>query len=65
MSVGQILKAWKGGGARLGVSEVATWLWREGQGEQVLCLYGLPASGFLYRKSAARFSQKGFGRDYI
>lgn len=50
MSVSQIVADWEARGAPLAVPGLASRIWREGEGEPVVCLHGVPASGFLYRK---------------
>ncbi len=50
MTVATIIAEWEARGSPLEVSDANTRLWREGTGAPVLCLHGVPASGFLYRK---------------
>lgn len=50
MSCRDVVSAWEARGRPLSVDGANTRLWREGRGEPVVCLHGVPASGFLYRK---------------
>jgi haloalkane dehalogenase len=50
MSVQQLVNDWKDRGESLQVPNASTRIWREGSGEPVVCLHGVPASGFIYRK---------------
>jgi len=43
----------------LQVPSANTRIWREGDGEIVVCLHGVPASGFLYRKVLPALATKG------
>ena len=59
MSVQQIVNSWKDRGASLQVPNAATRIWREGDGEPVVCLHGVPASGFIYRKVLPALAVRG------
>ena len=50
VSVKAILEEWEKRGAPLTVTGANSRIWRAGTGEPVVCLHGVPASGFLYRK---------------
>lgn len=50
MKAQAILKAWENRGEPLSVPGASTRIWREGTGDPVVCLHGVPSSGFLYRK---------------
>jgi haloalkane dehalogenase len=55
----QILQAWKSRGSPLSVPGANTHLWREGSGEPVVCLHGVPTSAFLYRKVLTYLAARG------
>jgi len=59
MSVRQLVNSWRDRGASLQVAGANTRIWREGDGEIVVCLHGVPASGFLYRKVLPALAAKG------
>jgi haloalkane dehalogenase len=59
MSVDQIVNSWKDRGESLQVPNASTRIWREGSGQPVVCLHGVPASGFLYRKILPALAAKG------
>lgn len=59
MSVAQIVADWESRGEPLPVPGLASRIWREGQGEPVVCLHGVPASGFLYRKVLPALARHG------
>jgi hypothetical protein len=46
-------------GRVLEVEGANTVLWRMGQGEIVLCVHGVPTSGFLYRKLLPELASRG------
>lgn len=50
MDCTDIVSAWELRGQPLGVEGANSRIWREGSSEAVICLHGVPASGFLYRK---------------
>lgn len=50
MGYRQVVAAWEARGHLLCVQGANSRIWREGTGEPVLCLHGVPASAFLYRK---------------
>ena len=59
MSARQIVDNWESRGAPLEVPGANTWVWREGNGQTVVCLHGVPASGFLYRKVLPELAVRG------
>jgi len=59
MSVRQIVNDWEACGAPLEVPGANTRIWREGNGQIVVCLHGVPASGFLYRKMLPALAARG------
>jgi pimeloyl-ACP methyl ester carboxylesterase len=46
----QLLNHWYSQSQPLDVDGAKSRIWRQGQGEAVVCLHGVPASAFLYRK---------------
>ena len=46
----EIVDNWAARGRRLEVPGAGTTVWEEGDGDPVVCLHGVPASAFLYRK---------------
>ncbi len=54
-----ILDQWKAQGAPLVVRGANTRIWREGSGPPVVCLHGVPSSGFLNRKLIASLADRG------
>ena len=59
MSVQQIVNSWRDRGASLQVPNANTRIWREGEGEPVVCLHGVPASAFIYRKVLPALAARG------
>lgn len=59
MSPQQIVADWEARGAALSVAGANTRIWREGSGDAVVCLHGVPASGFLYRKVLPAMAEQG------
>ena len=59
MSVKQLIQDWGQRGEALPVPGLSSRLWREGEGEVVVCLHGVPASGFLYRKVLPALAEQG------
>src|SRR3979490_2131386 len=49
----------RGQGRVLEVEGANTVLWRMGQGETVICVHGVPTSGFLYRKLLPELASRG------
>src|SRR3979490_2435729 len=49
----------RGQGRVLEVEWANTVLWRMGRGEAVVCVHGVPTSGFLYRKLLPEFASRG------
>ena len=58
-SVDDIIRDWTGRGRRLAVEGAATTVWKEGTGEPVVCLHGVPSSSFLYRKVLPELAGRG------
>ena len=50
MNANRLIEEWRRQGRVLDVDGANTVLWRKGQGESVICVHGVPTSGFLYRK---------------
>lgn len=67
-SSSDLIQNWKARGTRLDVpGTCGTYIWREGTGPTVLCLHGVPASSFIYRKvlsSLAELSLEGVAVDF-
>lgn len=59
MSVQHIVDSWRERGEPLQIPNASTRIWREGAGEPVVCLHGVPASGFVYRKVLPALAAKG------
>lgn len=59
MSVQQLVNNWSERGETLPVPKASTRIWREGEGEPVVCLHGVPASGFIYRKVLPALAARG------
>ena len=59
MSVEQLIREWKERGKPLFVTRANSHIWRQGQGESVVCMHGVPTSGFLYRKVLPELASKG------
>jgi haloalkane dehalogenase len=59
MSVDAVVRAWADRGRRLHSPGAATTVWEEGDGEPVVCLHGVPASAFLYRKLLPELAARG------
>lgn len=55
----QIVDAWAARGSPLPVPGAFSRLWEEGSGEPVVCLHGVPASAFLYRKLLRELADRG------
>lgn len=67
MSSRRVLDAWKASGETLEVPGASTRIWREGRGEPVFCLHGVPSSAFVYRKilpELARVGLEGVALDF-
>ncbi len=50
MNANRLIEEWRRQGRVLDVEGANTVLWRKGKGESVICVHGVPTSGFLYRK---------------
>jgi haloalkane dehalogenase len=59
MSVQQLVNDWRDRGESLQVPNASTRIWREGSGEPIVCLHGVPASGFIYRKVLPALAARG------
>jgi haloalkane dehalogenase len=58
-SVEQVVAEWEAAGRPLRVPGAATRVWERGEGEPVVCLHGVPASAFLYRKLLPELERRG------
>lgn len=55
-----IVREWSAKGTQLAVPGTAsTRIWREGAGQAVVCLHGVPTSAYLYRKILPELSNRG------
>lgn len=60
MPLSQGVKDWEAKGKRLEIPGTAsTRIWRDGKGPPVLCLHGVPASAYLYRKVLPELAARG------
>ena len=59
MNATQLIEEWRRQGRVLEVEGANTVLWRIGQGETVICVHGVPTSGFLYRKLLPELASRG------
>ena len=59
MNANQLIEEWRRQGRVLEVERANTVLWRMGQGETVICVHGVPTSGFLYRKLLPELASRG------
>jgi pimeloyl-ACP methyl ester carboxylesterase len=59
MNANRLIEEWKGQGRALEVEGANTVLWRMGRGETVVCVHGVPTSGFLYRKVLLELASRG------
>ena len=62
MSVEQLIAEWEARSQPLQVPAASTRIWREGPGgnaEPVVCLHGVPSSGFIYRKMLPVLAMQG------
>jgi haloalkane dehalogenase len=59
MNTTQLIEEWRRQGRVLEVEGANTVLWRMGQGETVICVHGVPTSGFLYRKLLPELASRG------
>ncbi len=57
--VARIIAEWKARSTALPVPALSSRIWREGDGEVVVCIHGVPASGFLYRKVLPELAGRG------
>jgi len=57
--VNRLINAWQQRSAALSVPGCHSRIWREGEGEAVLCLHGVPASAWLYRKMLPALASEG------
>lgn len=60
MNASSLIRQWQSQGQPLQVPGANSWIWRSGQGEPVVCMHGVPASGFLYRKVLPELEKRGF-----
>ena len=59
MNATGLIEEWRRQGRILEVEGANTVLWRLGQGETVICVHGVPTSGFLYRKLLPELASRG------
>lgn len=59
MNASRLIEEWRRQGRVLEVEGANTVLWRMGQGETVICVHGVPTSGFLYRKLLPELAARG------
>src|SRR5260370_41069106 len=59
MNADRLIEEWRRQGRVLEVEGANTVLWRMGQGETVICVHGVPTSGFLYRKLLPELASRG------
>ena len=59
MNATRLIEEWRRQGCVLEVEGANTVLWRMGQGETVICVHGVPTSGFLYRKLLPELASRG------
>jgi pimeloyl-ACP methyl ester carboxylesterase len=59
MNANRLIEEWRQKGRILEVEGASTVLWRIGQGETVICVHGVPTSGFLYRKLLPELASRG------
>src|SRR5258707_689845 len=60
MNANRLIEEWRRQGRVLDVEGANTVLWRKGKGESVICVLGVPTSGFLYRKLLPELASRGF-----
>src|ERR1700737_4700338 len=61
MNATRLIEEWRQQGRILEVEGANTVLWRMGRGETVVCVHGVPTSGFLYRKLLPELASRGLG----
>jgi haloalkane dehalogenase len=59
MNATRLIEEWRRQGCALEVEGANTVLWRMGRGETVVCVHGVPTSGFLYRKLLPELASRG------
>jgi len=59
MNADRLIEEWRQQGRALEVEGANTVLWRMGRGETVICVHGVPTSGFLYRKLLPELASRG------
>jgi haloalkane dehalogenase len=59
MNATRLIEEWRQQGRALEVEEANTVLWRMGRREIVVCVHGVPTSGFLYRKLLSELASRG------
>src|SRR4030081_413540 len=59
MNANRLIEEWRRQGRVLEVEGANTILWRMSQGETVICVHGVPTSGFLYRKLLPELASRG------
>ena len=58
-SVDAVIEAHRRSGRRFTASTIGSFVREEGSGEPVVCLHGVPASSFLYRKVVTELASRG------
>jgi pimeloyl-ACP methyl ester carboxylesterase len=59
MSAARLIEEWRRQGRALEVEGANTVLWRMGRRDTVVCVHGVPTSGFLYRKLLPELASRG------
>ena len=59
MSVAQVVSAHQAAGRAFGAGGVSSFVRMEGDGEAVVCVHGVPASSFLFRKVVGELAARG------
>jgi haloalkane dehalogenase len=59
MTVEDVVAAWHSRGREFLANGVTSRVWSEGQGDAVLCLHGVPASSYLFRKLLPELAERG------
>ena len=54
-----VVEAWRGQSKTYVVDGVATQVWEHGDGEPVICIHGVPASAYCYRKLLPELAKRG------
>ncbi len=54
-----VVEAWRDKGSVYSVDGLKTYVWSEGEGDPVVCIHGVPASAYCYRKLLPALAQSG------